>query len=381
MEKAVSSSNTSNTGEIKLREFERGNAIEVPVGRIESELSALWRRAAEARPGTVPKAVTRACLWNLVIRVQGEEQFARAKRLVDELSLRLPARTIICRSEGAQADGLRAWVEANWRRREGGGEASGSDEVTLWAGGQQVERLPSLIRALLYADAPTAMFWPGPLPAAEAPMRELLHQADRLIVDTRKLENEPGLAELCAIGAAEPDLEIADMSWLGISPLRGMCAALFDLPRARAALAKLDRVRVTSNIHGTQARGLLALGWLMSRLGWTAARRLPDAASTRRWQAARPDGQSVTLELSTRPAVAQINHGVAALELWAGGDAWSLTRDQCIHVRGPELPPRTQPARSHTDPELLAVALGAKGRDRIYKEALAQAAALVEART
>jgi glucose-6-phosphate dehydrogenase assembly protein OpcA len=381
MEEAVSERGRANTGEIKLQEFERGNAIEVPVGRIESELAALWRRAAEARPGTVPKAVTRACLWNLVIRVRGEEQFQRAKNLVDDLAQRLPARTIITRSERDQPAGLRAWVEANWRRREGGGEASGSDEVTIWAGGEQVERLPSLVRALLFADAPTAMFWPGALPAASAPVRELLHQADRLIVDTRKLEDERGLGELCRLGAAEPDLEMADLSWLGISPLRGMCASLFDPPRDSSVLARIDRARVTSNIQGTQARGLLALGWLASRLGWSSPRRLPDAEETRRWQTARKDGKLVTLELSTRVSPGRGHHGVAGLELWAGADAWSLTRDDCIHVRGPELPPRTQPARSHSDAELLATALGQKGRDRIYKEALAQAAALVEAKS
>jgi glucose-6-phosphate dehydrogenase assembly protein OpcA len=225
------------------------------------------------------------------------------------------------------------------------------------------------------------MYWPDELPASSAPVRELLHQADRLIVDSRRLADERGLGELCRLGAAEPDVELADLSWLGISPLRGMCAALFDPPRDPAALRRIDRARVSSNIQGTQARGLLALGWLMSRLGWSSARRLPDAESTRRWQATRKDGKPVTLELSTRPAAGEIHHGVAGLELWAGGDAWSLTRDECIHVRGPDLPPRSQPARSHTDPDLMAVALGAKGRDRIYKEALAQAVALVEAKS
>ncbi|HEX4456637.1 MAG TPA: hypothetical protein VIA18_01625, partial [Polyangia bacterium] len=77
-------------------------------------------------------------------------------------------------------------------------------------------------------------------------------------------------------------------------------------------------------------------------------------------------------------------HGVAGLELFAGepaGDdnSWSLTRDDCIHIRAPGLPARVQPARSHGDSELLASALGARGRDPMYKQALASAAALVEA--
>jgi hypothetical protein len=121
----------------------------------------------------------------------------------------------------------------------------------------------------------------------------------------------------------------------------------------------------------------LALGWLMSRLGWRHPRRLPDAGAMRRWQATRTDGRPVVLELETRTG--QARHGVAGLELSAGDDTWSLSRDECIHVRGPDLPPRSQPARSHSDAELLVSALGARGRDPIYKQALAEAVHLVEA--
>ena len=171
-------------------------------------------------------------------------------------------------------------------------------------------------------------------------------------------------------------MDLTDLSWLGISPLRGMCAALFDAPRDPAHLQQLDRVRVVSNIQGTQARGLLCLGWLMARLGWTQPTRLPDAQSSRRWQARRKDGQAVTLELATQPGG---KHGVAALALSAGGDTWSLERTDIICVRGPDVPARAQPARSHTDAELLASALGGRGRDRVFREALGAAVSLVGA--
>jgi glucose-6-phosphate dehydrogenase assembly protein OpcA len=358
----------------RLQVFESGGAIEVPVGRIEAELAGLWRRAAEARPGQIPSPVTRACLWNLVVRVRGDAEFLHAKRVIDDLAQRIPARTIVMRVEPEGPDSLRAWVEANWRRREGGAPASGSDEVTLWASGNAAERVPSLVRALLYSDAPTAMFWAGALPGEGPVVRDLVHQSDRLIVDTRKVPDERGLADLCALGTREPKVQLADLSWIGISPLRGMCAALFDPPRDPSTLMRLDHVRVVSNIAGTQARGLLALGWLMSRLGWRDTKKVADAGGTRRWLAKRQDGKSVELELATETG--KSNHGVAALELTVGNDTWSLTRDTCIHVRGPDLPPRTQPARSHSDAELLATALG-RGRDPGFRDALACAVELV----
>lgn len=358
----------------RLAVFERGEAIEVPPDRIEAELAALWRHAAEVRKDQAPGPVTRACLWNLIIRVRGDAEFTHAKRVVDDLVQRLPARTIVMRAEPDGEDRIRAWVEANWRRPDAG-LASGSDEITLWTTGRANERLPSLVRALLYTDAPTAMFWPGGLPDERAVVRELLHQTDRLVVDSRKLVEEEGLARLCRLWEEDPELQITDLSWLGISPLRGLCAALFDPPRDPRRLSVVERVRVTSNIQGTQARALLALGWLASRLGWRAARRLPDQPSLRRWQATRGDGQVVTLELATRPGEA--HHGVAGLELQAGKEVWSLTRDRVIEVRGPDFPTRTQPARSHSDAELLSSALGQRGRDHIFREALEWAATLV----
>ena len=261
----------------RLQLFEQGGAIEVPVGRIEAELAALWRRAAEARPGQIPKAVTRACLWNLVVRVRGEAEFVHAKKVIDDLAQRIPARTIVMRIEPDQPDSLRAWVEANWRRSEGGGPASGSDEVTLWASGKAAERVPSLVRSLLYTDAPTAMFWTAALPSTGPLVRELVHQADRLIVDTRKLDDERGLAELCALGQKEPELRarrpVVDRHLAAARDVRGAVRSAARPERA----AQLDRVRVVSNIQGTQARGLLALGWLDGAARLEAA----EAAATR----------------------------------------------------------------------------------------------------
>jgi glucose-6-phosphate dehydrogenase assembly protein OpcA len=348
------------TSEDQLATFEKGGAIEVPIARIEAELGKLWRAAAKA--SKVP--VTRACLWNLVVRAQGDADFKYAKQLIDDVSQRIPARVIVVRPDGEGE--MHAFVEANWRR-DGHG-ASGSDEVTLVGGG--AERLISLVRSLTLADAPTAMMWIGQPPAEDAPVRELLKETERLVVDTRKLPSEAGLG---ALSRLSPELEIVDLSWLGISPLRGLCAAFFD--QEPAPLKIVERVRVSSGVQGTQSRALLAIGWLGSRLGWRDYRRVPGEG--RRWQAARADGGSVAIELHTDLRGA--NHGVNGLTLWAGGEEWSLGRSQsCIDVRGPGLPQRLQPARSHSDAELTVTALGPRGRDPVYRAALAAAAQLVE---
>jgi glucose-6-phosphate dehydrogenase assembly protein OpcA len=350
-----------------LATFEKGGAIEVAPGRIEAELSSLWRAAAKASK----TPVTRACLWNFLVRVQGDADFKYAKQLIDDISQRVPARVIVIRPEPSEDEGkIQSWVEANWRR-DGHG-ASGSDEVTLMATGKSVNRLLSLVRSLTITDAPTATMWIGPPPGEGE--RDLLKRAERLIIDSRKLPSEAGLPSLARLAQALPGVDLVDLSWLGISPIRGLAASFFDLDPA--PLQKLERVHVSTGVEGTQARALLLLGWLGSRLGWRNYRKL-DGGEVRRWQASRKDGGSLAIELTNDRRGA--HHGVNAVTLMAGSDEWSLLRSQsCIDVRGPGLPQRLQPARSHSDAELTVTALGPRGRDPVFRAALEHAAQLVE---
>jgi glucose-6-phosphate dehydrogenase assembly protein OpcA len=362
----------------RLADFEKGDSIEVPLNRIEAELAHLWRQAAEPKGDEKKRTpVTRACLWNLIVRVGGEE-FRAAKRLIDDVSKAVPARVIVLRAEPLiEEQPIRAWVEANWRQKGGGPHgASGSDEVTLFATGKAADKLPSLVRSLQVSDAPTAMLWWGPPPSESASVRELLREVDRLIVDSRKIPSEDGLEDYRRIGEALPDLELVDCAWLGVRPLRGLLAAMFDPPGDPRRLEALDRLRVVSGVQGCQSRALLTIGWLASRLGWSHYTKEPAPGSVRRWRARRRDGGSVLLELENKPGGPP--HGVAEIELTAGSDRWSIDRaHECIDVRGPNVPPRTQPARKHTDAELVVSGLGARGRDPIFRDALNEAAQLV----
>jgi glucose-6-phosphate dehydrogenase assembly protein OpcA len=378
VEAAVSTTPTGPSGSDRLDTFEKGGAIEVPVAKIETELAALWRQAVQKSGRKNP--VTRACLWNLILRVDSEPRFVEAKKLVDDISAQVPARVIVLHVEDQAPEApVRAWVEANWRH-SGHGD-SGSDEVTLWAAGKSVARLPSLVRALRVTDLPTAMLWWGPPPGGHAPARDMLDEIDRLIVDTRKLPSEQGMSQFLEIADARPDLDLVDCAWLGVRPLRGLLAGMFDPPHDPRKLAVLDRVRVISGVTGCQSRALLALGWLASRLGWKDYRKLPDAPGLRRWKAIRPGpgAGEITLELETRTGGA--SHGVVGLELQAGDEKWIAAREQGrIDVHGPGCQPRVQPVRQHSDAELVVSALGPRGRDAIFKDSLREAVRLVGAK-
>src|SRR5262249_22690947 len=153
-------------------------------------------------------------------------------------------------------------------------------------------------------------------------------RAERLIIDSRKLPSEAGLPSLARLAQALPEVDLVDLSWLGISPIRGLGAAFFDLDPT--PLSELDRVRVSSGVEGTQVRALLMLGWLGSRLGWSNYKKV-DAGEVRRWQATRKNGGTLSIELINDRRGA--HHGVNELTLTAGSEEWSLARSQtCIDV-------------------------------------------------
>ena len=356
-----------------------GQRTEVAPDKIEAALSERWRKLAEAATLAHGRPVTRAVLWNVILT--GAPEVTR--KLVDELVSESPTRAIVL-AEPTEGDGLlHAYVETNIAKHGDG--SIGADEVTLEVGGQgdtakqSLSQIPSVVRSLLVPDSKTALAWIGAPPPADHVSRGLVGEIDRLILDTRRLSPEDGdrgLETLLALSHRHQRLEVADLAWLGISPLRGLCAALFDPPCDPGPLAELDEVVVTSGVPGVQARALLMLGWLGSRLGWKEAASMPG--DLRSFSVARADGGRVMLRIAVDEGGAR--HGVRKLELVSRDRRWSLERDnEKIEVHAPGLPVRAQPARSHTLVERVGEALGRKGRDRNYHDALRFAVGLVRA--
>jgi glucose-6-phosphate dehydrogenase assembly protein OpcA len=350
---------------------------EVALDKIESALSARWRRIAEVAKQNKAPPLTRAFLWNLIVSGPAEQTPA----LIDQLAAEVPVRAIVLREAG-EGEAVRAFVETNLGRQ--GAHAVGSDEVTIEVGARGAwRRVPSIVRSALCPDALTALVWVGEPPPPDHVACSFVGEVDRLILDSRRLppvqDGERALGRILSLAERYPQLELCDLSWLGISALRGLCAGLFDPPRDPAPLAALDEVVVVSGVDTVQVRGLLMLGWLGVRLGWREPSQMrAERPGQRRFAVVRADGGRVNLRIETE--LGGPKHGVRRLELASRGQRWTLWRDnEKIELEGPGIPRRGQPARSHTVGERLAEALGGKGRDRQYREALTFAAALAGA--
>jgi glucose-6-phosphate dehydrogenase assembly protein OpcA len=310
-----------------LERFTAGSAIGVDVEGIERELASLWRQSA-----TSSTAVTRACSWNLVV-LADDATLERVKAMADAMVVSVPSRTLIFHHRPhATGKELEAFVTANCRLLPGGGKLLCSEEITIESRGKGSDYLPSLTRALLVPDIPTAVLCAG-LPKETALLQELVKVADRLIIDSRHVEH---LQSVERLGNAL--LRVADLAWLRSAPWRLAAAAAFDPPVDASVLFKLQKVKVNRPAEQT-AEAKLLLGWLASRLSWGAAQ----------------DGFALRQEGRVRLDTADAERFSLELE----GERHRVVV--------------TAAALTASDDDLATAALGPRGADRGYQSALRRA--------
>ncbi len=390
----------------RVEAFTRGAALAVEPDAIEKELSALWRQAAErSRAEGSQFAVTRACLWNLVVHVSGEDAFQELKGLLDKVSEAVPTRLIVLvESQPGEvwsgSEPVRASVEANLRRSGERREVI-SEEITLEAPSSEMRRVLQLVRSLLLPDLPTALFFAGDLPGespdasagalpgalpggspdasagalpggSRALLRELVTEVDRVILDTGRM---PGAAVVGACELVKPaslpgqtPTEVADLGWLRLSPWRALLASLFDRPEALPALDALDELHIQHTQPAATGAHLLA-GWLISRLGWRAEAPggvpLPGGLLDKAGRKVRVVFRQV--DASESPA------GIDQVRMQCGPQVFRVcaTGPRCVELHSPiASAPAMQVVLGRSDSELLVTALGVGGRDPLMYEAL-----------
>ncbi len=378
----------------RIEAFTLGAAISVEPDRIEAELAALWRKAAErARSEGARFSVTRACLWNLIIHSDGEEEYLRTKRIIDEVSETVPARIISLHetSEAATlADGvagessppIRAFVEANFRRSGSGRREVVAEEITLEAPRMAGPRLPGLVRSLLLADVPTALLVRNPT-AESAWLPRLAPEVERFVFDSSRLPQAESLAAVEQLlrrlfrqdaSGALANVDVVDLGWLRLWPWRILVASLFDSPDASRALRDVSEIAI-HHAPGAEPAALLLSGWLCGRL------RLRWRATHERgaYTLAGASPHPIRLRIQETPA-ADAPAGIERVELRCGSHVFAARlqgESRCIVLSSHLQPERVQPVHGRPDAELMVAAMGVGGRDPLMYEALRHSAQLV----
>lgn len=222
-----------------------------------------------------------------------------------------------------------------------------TEEVRLEISGPALGHLDSVVAPLALPDLPVAVWHPAALPGPADP---LLGLTDLLVVDTKEAGGAAALPAALSLARRVP---VADLSWVRLAPWRELLAGLFEGAAFRPFLAGVRRVRVA----GKPAPSRLMAGWVCSRLGLD-----PAVASV-------TDHRHVTVELDATHAG---RHGRFVVARSTGErivTARAAVEGGPAHGRVLRLRPR-DPAR------VLGQALARMGRDPVWEQAVATAAAL-----
>lgn len=240
------------------------------IGRVESELRALW--AAPPAPGEVPKA--RACTMNLVLVAANVDVAREWVPVVDEVLQGTPARALVAGLDPDAPDALEADVSGVCAPGEGGAMLC-SERVALVARGAVSARLASVVGALTVTDVPTTLVWLGRAHADDPVFAALATDATRIVLDASR-GSLAGLADVVywlrtRAHAVRPG--VADLAWVRLAPWQELCARLFDEPRLRPLSDRVTGLTIVQDRRSDTVlgpQGTLLLGWLATRLGWRA---------------------------------------------------------------------------------------------------------------
>jgi len=402
-------------GEPVLRWSARARSI----AEIESELARIWSgqdltATVDGEPGRHVPA--RTSVMNLVIVARRPELAERCAATMQALTGRHPSRTIVIHS--ADPDGP-SWFDARVEAhcivpREGAPETC-AETIHVTCGGEAGHHLAAIATPLIVHDLPVTVWWPGEPPLKSRSARDLLDEADRLVVDGSTWTGD-GLTRLREMAhlAETTRLAVSDFALVRQARWREAIASVFDDPDFLPYLRSLRRIAVTYSTHDemgapgstNMVKPTYHVGWLASRLGMSVAKPLapvtghghaPAPARAARSGAVRPAmsrGVAATLSdgrgevaVVVRPVISPTPPGTTLrVELLAERRGSELRADvtaeaETVHVRvwqdGVEAMERHFRAPRRTDVDLLAEAIESGRLDPVAVGALRSAAALV----
>jgi len=347
---------------------------EVAPGDIEQTLER-QRRQGENGGG----AVVRASVANLVVVTANRAAGQRALAAVEELGARAPSRCVVLIAEPPEGrQGVRSWARVVNRRPDQGPELVWEEVVVQT--NVHPRHLTAVVLPLLLPELPVFTWWEGTPPFGQEVFDELTSVTDRLIVDSAAFTDP--LADLVRLAGAVAALEpaVTDCAWGRLTPWRELLAAPFSGPHLRPAIDQARWLRVDS-VEPTA--GLELVGWFASRLGWEleaveqagdeleADYRTPAGGCRARVVSAIGSSNltRVHLELETSDGPASVRVEAPPGHLVATVEAPGQPTGRRKVGRG--LGPSTGPAGLGQELQLF-------GRDRVFEDALAQAAALLQ---
>jgi glucose-6-phosphate dehydrogenase assembly protein OpcA len=368
------------------------------VSALERELARLRRSSgAHAKEQGVP--VARASVLNLVVFATREIHARRAATTIDELATRHPSRAIVIVADREPGGPPELEMHCHLSHPDGAQQVS-YEQILIRARGAAGRRLVSAVIPLLLPDLPVFLWWTETPPLDLPYFDDLLRLADRLIVDSGDFARpDRTLPRLHAVARSGTNrYGVTDFNWTRITPWRELVMQFFDVPAWRPFLDTITGIRVGfavdadgREIHPSQA--LLFIGWLASRLGWSAVESLaPSEAGGLLFAMRRPDGHEIPVRVRPRFMLGLDEGDLSGLRIQSevGGRhaEFVVKRSEAathamalVTVGGRGMSERIVPLGRPGVSELLGEELTIARSDSIYEDALAALVALTQGRS
>jgi glucose-6-phosphate dehydrogenase assembly protein OpcA len=371
--------------------------VERELERLWAEVSARRNRTRKRRPSAeVEVGLMRASTLNLIVAVDSPSAAAEAEAAISQLSELTPSRTVILvRSpDDAETPSLTIKVAVHQHEASKGRPGVQFECMTIGVKGEPSTSLSSVASSLLVPELPIFLWWCGPsLPTGEL-FDELAEITDRIVIDTATLTSRGRmlieLANLVQRSKAGP--KSTDFAWTRLMPWRQVVAQFFDSVSAQQCLETIDEVVISYERHQEAKNSgltsaLLAAGWLATRLGWQAPGELVRTHNGWRvtLRAGKP-GRRREVMLRLHASNETEDMCLSKLSLSAIAPASGLFSIERTGVNTLTTKSETEdvPSVSRTvylhlqdTVALLEHELGQFGRDPVFEESLAFAAALV----
>ena len=274
-----------------------------------------------------------------------------ARDRIRMLATKHPSRVIVL--DGAQNESLQ--------------RVDGCDWIELGVKRSGPEMLRSAVATLRLPEAPIVLMWIAPGIGNDARFAMLCEDVQTVVYNSSLLDSgHEALCELVEYVERHPDLSLADIAYLRLAPWQE-CVAIFFDGKAVQELDDLQRVEITC---GSEPEAVYLLGWLASRLQWTAAE--PNALVNRFGKRVvfeiRRGGEPrriarIALSSSRSTFVAEVDKNQETIHLSVSGSSRHGPRYRAINNTGIAA--------------LLERAILWGQNDRIFHEALAAAGAIL----
>lgn len=244
--------------------------VKVDVRSVETELSDMWRKAAEGGMPGVTAPTTRVILSNILIYAATDSEANESARAIEEIAAEHPARTIIADAEpGKPGQELDADVSMLCSISEAGRRLCG-ESVRLHAHGISVTALGTILPVIV-PDLPIYLWTPGNLNPTDPVYGQLMNIPDHWIVDSRRFSDYRSRFEMVTKLGIErkPPLYVHDLAWESLGRWREAIARHFDPRPARDYLPGVRSIEIKGR-EGIEP--LLIAVWLASRLEWQEMR-------------------------------------------------------------------------------------------------------------